>query len=380
MNETRPYSILVVDDDQATREAHARLLRRFGYEVSTAEDGIGALGMLPLGFDLIVVDAEMPHMDGFEVAERIRADPDSRHLPIVMVTGLAAPDHRRRALSIGINDFITKPVNPDELQLRTKWLVTLKRAYDRMERQRADLEREVSARTQALRQSLDKTTEAERRTRRAHTDTVRRLMIAAEYKDVDTAGHIERIGLYSEVLGRALQLAPGHVDLIRHAAPMHDVGKIGIPDRILLKAGPLDDAEWEIMRTHTTIGEQILRGSESSLLRMGECIAATHHEKWDGTGYPKRLAGDDIPLEGRICAVVDVYDALTMNRPYRAAMPVDVVLEMMHKDRGRHFDPDILDLFFDVQAEITALRESVGAGEAGIADITPGPPKPSADP
>lgn len=357
MDDLTPVSVLVVDDDDRTREAHARLLRRFGYEVDTAEDGIGALGKLPLGFDLVVMDAEMPHMDGFEVAERIREDADYQHLPIVMITGLVAPDHRRRALSIGINDFINKPVEADELQLKARWLVKLKRAYDVMESQRAGLERRVEARTQDLRRSLEKMAEAERRTQKAHTDTVRRLMVAAEYKDVDTAGHIERIGLYSEVVARALRLSPGTVELIRHAAPMHDVGKIGIPDRVLLKPGPLDDDEWVIMRSHTTIGQEILRGSESPLLRMGERIAASHHEKWNGRGYPNGVEGDAIPIEGRICAVVDFFDALTMNRPYRAAVPVDTVLGMMEEERGEHFDPEILSVFQAVQAEIATIRE-----------------------
>lgn len=356
MDNPTDFRVLVVDDDHAAREAHARLMRRFGYEVETADDGIGALAKLPLGFDLVVVDADMPNMDGFEVAERIRQGEAHKHIPIVMVTGLVERDYRKRALEIGINDFINKPVDPEELELRTRWMLRLKRAYDHIEDQRSSLERSVESRTKELRRTLEDVIQAERQTRRAHLDTVHRLMVAAEYKDADTAGHIERIGRYSEVVAKELHMAPGQVELIRHGAPMHDVGKIGIPDRVLLKPARLDEDEWVVMRSHTTIGEQILAGSDSALIQMGAKIAETHHEKWDGSGYPRGIKGADIPVEGRICAVVDFFDAVTMNRPYREAVPVCEVVGMMVERSGTHFDPEILTAFLRVRPQIEAIR------------------------
>jgi putative two-component system response regulator len=201
-------------------------------------------------------------------------------------------------------------------------------------------------------------TEARRQIYRAHLDTIRRLTIAAEFKDEVTARHIERIGLYSSVLGEALDMSPGQVETVRHAAPLHDVGKLGIPDHVLLKPGKLDDDEWVVMRTHTTLGSEILAGSDSSVIQMGQTIARWHHERWDGSGYPEGLGETDIPLEARICAVVDYFDALTMDRPYRRALDTDVVLGMMREGSGSHFDPDVLDVFFDNLPQVTEIRSS----------------------
>lgn len=356
MDSPADFRILVVDDDPAARKAHARLVERLGYQVETAEDGIAALARLPLELDLILLDAQMPHLDGFEVAERIRKQDDV--LPIVMVTGLVDPDHRRRALAIGINDFVTKPVDHLELELRIRWLLRLKRAYDRIQDEHTRLELMVETRTKELRRALEDVVSAERRTHAAHVDTVHRLTIAAEYKDADTAGHIERTGEYAALIAKALHWSPSAIELIRHAAPMHDVGKLGIPDRVLLKPGPLDPDEWQIMRTHTTIGEGILAGSDSPLIQLGTKIAASHHEKWDGSGYPRGLDGEAIPLAARICAVLDFFDALTMKRPYRDAVPSDEVIGMMEERRGSHFDPKILDCFLGLRTEVESVRAS----------------------
>jgi len=353
----RTYRILVVDDDPVIRSAHTRIAQALGYEVETACDGIEALAKLPLDIDFVLLDGEMPNMDGFEVARKIREDPKYSYLPIVMVTGLTRPQDRRRAIEVGINDFINKPVDAQELGLRTKWLLEMKSAFDRLQDQQAELERAVDRKTSALRTALREMGEAQRRTHEAHLDTIRRLTIAAEYKDEDTARHIERIGLYSEVLARALGFSPGDVEIMLHAAPMHDVGKLGVPEQILLKPGKLDDEEWVVMRSHTTMGARILAGSDSPLLQMGEKIALSHHEKWDGSGYPNGLSGEDIAIEGRICGVVDFFDALTMDRPYRKAVPNDEVLEMMKGDSGTHFDPDVLDAFLSVLEEIKVVQQ-----------------------
>lgn len=352
----RTFTILVADDDEMARTLHAEFVRGFGYGVEVAADGIEALAKVALGVDLVLTDAHMPNMDGFDVARQIRETRTPQDLPIVMVTSLEAREDRLRAYEVGINDFINKPVDHMELRLRLHWLLELKAAQDHLLESQANLEKTVERRTRELRKALEDVTAAQRRVQEGHLDTIYRLTLAAEYKDHDTAGHIERIGRYSEVVARAMHLAPGLVDTIRHAAPMHDVGKLGIPDQILLKPGPLTAEEREIMNTHTTIGGQILAGSTSPVIQMGQRVALAHHEKWDGTGYPAGLANEDIPIEARICTVVDFFDALTFDRPYRAAVPNDEVIEMMREEKGTRFDPDVLDVFLGVRDEIEAIQ------------------------
>ncbi len=355
------YTILVADDDEMIRTLHSEFVRGFGYDVELAADGIEAIAKIGLGVDLVLTDAHMPNLDGFEVARRIRETRSADELPIVMVTSLEAREDRLRAYESGINDFINKPVDHTELRLRLKWLLELKTAQEELRRAKENLEGTVARRTKDLRHALEEVTRAQREIQAGHLDTIRRLTLAAEYKDHDTAGHIERIGRYSQVVGMAMHLQPGTVDLLLHAAPMHDVGKLGIPDSILLKPGPLDQEERSIMNTHTTIGGQILSGSTSPVIQMGERVALTHHEKWNGGGYPSGLAGEDIPVEARVCSVVDFFDALTMDRPYRKAVPNDKVVEMIREESGTSFDPSVVDIFLDVRDEIEEIqREYVG--------------------
>jgi putative two-component system response regulator len=353
---THTYRILVADDDEMIRTLHAEFVRGFGYEVEVAADGIEAIAKIGLGVDLVLTDAHMPNMDGFEVARRIRETRSSDELPIVMVTSLEAREDRLRAYESGINDFINKPVDHTELKLRLKWLLELKSTRDQLRTSKDTLESTVQRRTSELRHALEEVTRAQREVQAGHLDTIRRLTLAAEYKDHDTAGHIERIGRYSQVVGMAMHLQPGIVDLILHAAPMHDVGKLGIPDDILLKPGPLDDEERAVMNTHAAIGAQILAGSTSPVIQMGERIALTHHEKWGGGGYPNGLSGEDIPMEARICSVVDFFDALTMDRPYRKAVPNDEVLEMILSENGTSFDPSVVEVFVRVRGEVEAIQ------------------------
>ncbi len=356
------YKILVADDDEMIRTLHAEFVRGFGYDVEIASDGIEAIAKVGLGVDLVLTDAHMPNMDGFEVARRIRKTRSSEELPIVMVTSLEAREDRLRAYESGINDFINKPVDHTELRLRLRWLLELKTAQDQLRRSKATLEDTVDQRTRELRDALEEVTRAQREIQGAHLDTIRRLTLAAEYKDHDTAGHIERIGRYSQVVGMAMHLQPGLVDLLLHAAPMHDVGKLGIPDHILLKPGPLDEEERAIMNTHTTIGGQILSGSTSPVIQMGERVALTHHEKWNGGGYPNGLSTEQIPIEARICSVVDFFDALTMDRPYRKAVPNDEVVEMILEESGKSFDPAIVDIFLQVRPDLEAIQaEYIGS-------------------
>jgi putative two-component system response regulator len=357
----RSFTILVADDDELARTLHIELVRSLGYGVEVASDGIEALGKVALGVDLVLTDAHMPNLDGFDVARRLRETWTAQELPIVMATSLEAREDRLRAYESGVNDFINKPVERTELQLRLRWLLELKAAHDDLVASRANLEATVERRTRDLRRALEEVTAAQRRIQEVHLDTIYRLTLAAEYKDHDTAGHIERIGRYSEVLARGMHLAPTFIDTIRHAAPMHDVGKLGIPDHILLKPGPLTTEEREIMNTHTTIGAQILAGSTSPVIQMGHGIALAHHERWDGAGYPNGLQAGGIPIEGRICAVVDFFDALTFDRPYRRAVPNATVFDMMRLEEGTRFDPDVLDVFFSVKDEI----EEIQAAESG---------------
>jgi len=354
--------VLVADDQEDVRQALTRALKALGYEVEVAADGIEALAKLPLDVDLVLLDAEMPGLDGFEVARRIRADPEYLDLPVIMVTGLDSREDRLRAVEAGVNDFIAKPFDLTELRVRCTSLLRLKAATDELKRHQVDLEQVVTKRTADLRVALGRMAEAQRSTYAAHLDTIRRLVIAAEFKDRDTAAHIERIGLYCELVAGTLKLPPGEVEIIRHASPMHDVGKIGIPDAVLLSPRTLDRDEWEIMMTHPAIGARILAGSPSPVLQAGEMIARSHHERWDGSGYPAGLSGEDIPLAGRICAVADVFDALTNNRHYRDALPNPTVWEMMQAERGRHFDPAVLDVFLDSREAVEAIqRQSLGA-------------------
>ena len=368
----RTRRVLIVDDQEESRQTISRVIQSLGYETEIACDGLEALAKLRLDVDLILLDATMPNLDGFEVAQRIRQDPKFLSLPIIMLTGLHSKEDRLRSIEAGVNDFISKPFEVTELKLRSELLLKLKEAHDSIKRHEGELEKTVERRTGDLRAALEETATAERMIFEAHLDTIRRLVLAAECKDWDTAAHSERIGRYCELLARGVGLSPGRVDIIRHASPMHDVGKIGIPDAILLKPGPLTDEEWEIMKRHPAIGARILHGSPSNVLQTGEVIALSHHEKWDGTGYPGGLRDEEIPIEGRICAVADVFDAMTSNRHYRDALPVEAVYEMMKAQRGRHFDPDVLDAFLDLHHDVEAIqRECTDSADAEFAGARP---------
>jgi len=331
--------VLAADDQEEIRQALTRALQALGYEVELAADGIEALAKLPLDPDLVLLDAEMPGLDGFEVARRIRADPEYLDLPIIMVTGLDSREDRLRAVEAGVNDFISKPFDLTELRVRCTSLLRLKGATDALKRQHADLEQVVAKRTADLRVALARMADAQRNTYAAHLDTIRRLVIAAEYKDRDTATHIERIGLYCEHVAGTLKLPPGEVEIIRHASPMHDVGKIGIPDAVLLSPRKLDPEEWEIMKTHPAIGARILAGSPSPVLQAGETIARSHHERWDGSGYPDGLAGEEIPLGARIIHVADALDSMLTTRIYQAPRPVEDALAQIRAGAGAQFCP-----------------------------------------
>ncbi len=360
----RAKRVLVIDDQAEARRILDKVLRSFGYETLLAAGAAEALERIDEAVDLVILDARMPGMNGFELAQRVRKDPRYFDLPMVMVTGLDSKEDRLHAMEAGVNDFISKPFDVTELQLRSSWLLRMKEATDALKRHRAELEQAVEERTSELRDALAQAAAAHERTLEAHLDTLRRLVLAAEYKDRATAGHIERIGRYCEMLAHGLGLPPNQTRVIRYASIMHDVGKIGIPDAILLKADKLTPVEWEVMKQHTVIGARMLSGSPSELLQLGEVIALTHHERWDGSGYPRGLAGQEIPLAGRICAVADVFDALTNERPYREALSAETVYGMLQADRGQHFDPQVLDLFLECRDEVERIQQELAPGGA----------------
>jgi len=343
--------ILVADDEEPNRALINAMLAPLQHEIALARDGQEALHKaLADPPDLILLDVMMPEFDGFDVASRLKENDATRDIPIVMVTGLDDVEHRVRALEAGADDFLTKPVERTELTARVKSLLKVKAYNDHMRDYQRSLEAEVAERTRELAVAFDKL-------RTASLDTINRLSAAAEYKDEDTGLHIVRMSLYAVAVARHMGLDSDTTDRILYAAPMHDVGKIGIPDRILLKPGKLDPDEWGAMKQHTVIGGRILAGSDSDFIQTGEQIALTHHEKWDGSGYPQGMAGTDIPIEGRITAVADVFDALTSKRPYKEAFSSEKSFGIIAEGRGGHFDPDVVDAFFAVQEEILDIKE-----------------------
>ncbi|MBC8394869.1 MAG: response regulator [Deltaproteobacteria bacterium] len=348
--------ILIVDDVKLNRELLQSYLESMNYESEEAQDGIEALAKLDLNIDLVLLDVMMPVMDGYEVVRQIRDDPNYSDIPVIMVTALTDKEDRLRAVESGANDFITKPIERNELRLRVTSLLKMKEGQDLIKQHRAELEDKVKEQTASLRKALEKMAEAQRKTYKAHLSTIYRLAVAAEYKDQHTAAHIRRMSHYSAIIAKGLNLPPGEVEIILNSSPMHDVGKLGIPDAIMLKPGKLNEEEREIIKQHTIIGSRILCDSESELLNAGETIALTHHEKWDGSGYPQGLAGEEIPLWGRICAVADVFDALTTKRPYKEAIDNVQVYEILKNEKGSHFDPNVIEVFFDRLPEIISIQ------------------------
>jgi putative two-component system response regulator len=332
--ELRELRILAVDDEPSNVLLLRRILERAGYTrvQTTTEPARVPRMFVESRPDLVLLDLHMPEIDGFELMERLApVTDDGRGVPFLVLTADATEETKRRALSSGARDFLTKPLDQIELLLRVRNLLHVQRLQYRLQEQNASLEDEVAERTQDL--------------ERARLEILDRLALAAEYRDDDTQEHAWRIGRVSALLAPRLGCPDREVELIRRAAPLHDVGKIGIPDAILLKPGPLSAGEFEQIKTHTTIGAEILSGSRSAVLRLAEQISLTHHERWDGGGYPRGLCGEEIPLAGRIVAVADVFDALTHARPYKEAWPVEKAVAEILDQAGRQFDPRVLDAF-----------------------------------
>ncbi len=347
--EPRKARILIVDDEPFNIMLLKGLLTRMGWNAVGANNAKTALKVLDRTYDLVLADVMMPEMDGFEMVRHIRKNPETIDIPIIMVTTLSEKEDRLKAVEAGANDFITKPVDKLELSVRTRSLLTLKARQDDVKRFEAELHGMVETRTLQLRRTL-------KDLKNASYETVNRLAGAAEFKDDDTACHIKRMSWYCALIAEKAGLSENKVELVLNASPMHDIGKIGIPDAILLKPGGLGADEWGLMKRHPEFGAKILSDSDTELLRISEQIALTHHEKWDGSGYPGGLSGEAIPLYGRICAVADVFDALTSRRPYKAAFSIEKSIDIMKAGRGSHFDPRLLDLFLNNMDRVLEIK------------------------
>ncbi|HLM67544.1 MAG TPA: HD domain-containing phosphohydrolase [Longimicrobium sp.] len=326
--------ILAADDDAAALRVLERILARAGFaEVRTTLDGLEVPDLFrQLSPDLVVLDLHMGQVKGTDVIRALRPlIPAGSYLPILIVSGDLTAEARIGALAEGAVDFISKPYAVDEVLLRVRNHLHTRSLHRSVAEQNRELERKVQARTRELADTA--------------WEVLERLARAAELRDDDTGLHTRRVAELSARIALALGMPDAEVEMIRRTAPLHDVGKIGIPDGVLLKPGKLNEGEWELMKRHTTVGAQILSQGRSEMVRMAEAIALGHHERWDGTGYPQGLAGDAIPRSARVVALADVYDALSSDRPYRPAWPRERVLAEIAAGRGTHFDPAVVDAF-----------------------------------
>lgn len=348
MTHRQQQTILVVDDTPENIDVLAGVLRA-SYKVKAARNGKKALEIANSEQrpDMVLLDIMMPDMDGYEVLSRLKANPITAQIPVIFVTAMSELEDEERGLDLGAIDYITKPISPRIVLARVKTHLAL---YN----QNRELERKVQLRTQELRES--------------RFDVIRHLAKAAEFKDTDTGLHVVRMSHYSRIIANAINASPEWAELIFNAAPMHDVGKIGIPDSILLKPGKLTPEEWEVMKQHTVIGADILGDDPSELIQLAREIALSHHERWDGSGYPYGLAGEDIPLSGRIVAIADVFDALVSDRPYKKAWTIEEAMHLIEKDSGTHFDPRLVQAFRQNIPEVLRLKKQLTEEDMELCD------------
>lgn len=337
--------ILVVDDERVSLILMERLLQASGYAnivlIQDPQQFMAIYRQAPT--DLILLDIEMPGITGFELIEQLAALQDPLTPPILVLTSLRTRDCRLRALEAGASDFIGKPFDQAEVAARVRNMLDVQLAHRMAHDQKDVLEQIVYERTREIRET--------------RLQVVQRLGRAAEYRDNETGQHILRMSHTSTLLAKHVGWSDEQCEIMLHASPMHDLGKIGIPDSILLKPGPLTPDEWKIMQTHSTIGGDILSGDDSELLKLAREIALSHHEKWDGSGYPLGLVAEEIPESGRIVALADVFDALTSVRPYKPAWDVNAALDWIRTQAGKHFDPRLTEVFLGLVPEILHIRE-----------------------
>lgn len=323
-HQDRRPKLLLVDDEPANLQVLRQILQAH-YRLAFARDGFKALELAAQERpQLILLDVMMPGLTGLEVCARLKAEPALRGIPVLFVTALSDPAHEAEGFAAGAVDYLTKPVSPPIVLARVRTHLSLVASS------------ELRASRLAIVQCLGR---------------------AGEYRDNETGRHVMRMSHSAQLMGKALGMTEDEADDLLNAAAMHDVGKIGIPDAVLLKPGPLDPAEWDHMRRHAEIGAEIIGEHEALVLQMARRVALHHHEKWDGSGYPQGLAGAAIPLEARIVALCDVFDALTSARPYKAAWPVEKATALLQAEAGKHFDPELVTLFLELLPSVLALRE-----------------------
>lgn len=349
-------NILIVDDEEAIRRLLGYLLEPHGYTISLAADAREARQQLEKStFALVLCDVNMPGESGMDLVRHVLTL--YSHMAVIMVTGLDSPVLANAALEMGTFGYVIKPFESNEVLINVANALRRRKLEIENAMHRDNLEELVRTRTIALQQALEWLERSEKELRLSREETIQRLAIAAEFRDSSTAQHIQRMSHYCELLARRYGLSPERCDLIRTASPMHDIGKIGTPDHVLLKPGKFTPEEFKVITQHTEIGYRILAGSDSELLKIAAVIAWTHHERYDGNGYPRGLKGHDIPLEGRITAIADNFDALTTQRVYKPAYDFDHAKDLMLKERGTHFDPELLDIFFGSLEDVKRIYD-----------------------
>ncbi len=348
--------ILIVDDVPKNLLVLGSILSSKGYHFTPACSGEQALKIIEKRPpDLILLDVMMPDMDGYEVSETLKESSETKEIPIIFLTARVEPEDIVKGFEAGGVDYITKPFNPTELLARIRTHLELRQARKELSKQNIILEKKIKERTKELYDS--------------RVEVAHRLVFAAEYKDPETGSHIRRMSHYSALIARAYGLNEKECEQILIASSMHDLGKIGIPDNILLKPGKLEKDEWEIMKTHSNIGAKILANSNSTLIKAAQIIAISHHEKWNGSGYPQGLKKEAIPLIGRITAVADVFDALTSRRPYKEAWSIDKAVEEIKAGKESHFDPELVDKFLESLPEILNIKERFSDSEQSVSSV-----------
>ena len=346
MNHYRDCKILLVDDTKTNIDVLIQALAD-DYKLAVALNGTKAIEIAKSNaIDLILLDIMMPELDGFQVCRRLKKNPATCEIPIIFITAMDAARKKSKGFEVGAVDYITKPFDIIEVKARVKTHLHLKLSQEALKDQNKILEEKVRERTKELADT--------------QIELLQRLGLAAEQRDNETGQHIKRMSEYCRLLGKAVGLSPEEYNDLALASTMHDVGKIGISDTILLKPGKLTDKEFETMKTHSMIGAKILSHSNSKLLKLAETISLTHHESWDGTGYPQGLKGEEIPLIGRIACICDVFDAIISERPYKKAWPIDKSVEHIKSCSGTFFDPELVNLFLSMEDQIRKIIKSFG--------------------
>ena len=351
--------ILAVDDQELSIRLLVGILEKAGYRniTQTTDPRLASKLYEKIMPDLIILDLNMPYMDGFQVMSQIRQLEGDNYLPLLMISGEENHEMRFLALESGAKDFLKKPYDRVEVLVRIRNIIEVRMLHNEVRNQNKILDFKVNQRTQELYET--------------QLDVIQRLARAVEFRDTETGMHIIRMSHFSAMLAAQAGLKKDICDLILAASPLHDIGKIGIPDSILRKPGKLTPEEWEIMKTHTTIGAELLKGGNSQFLIMASEIALTHHEKWDGTGYPYGISGERIPLIGRICCLCDVFDALMTKRPYKNAWSIEATLEEIRKGKDAHFDPRLVDLFLKIVPELRHVHEKYADQDVKPIDKNP---------